>query len=104
MRSRSRSSVVMQNGTNLFPAPLLDNIPVVKSMHELAKEKAAAVSPFKATLTTAGMYTGGLTAVGGLSLMGVDYTPSSTAEMLAVAAAFISSVNITGVTTLWIKQ
>lgn len=56
----------MQNGTNLFPAPLPDNIPVAappkpKSKQELAKEKAAAVSPFKATLTSAGMYTGGET-------------------------------------------
>uniref|UniRef100_A0A8C7S1W4 proton-translocating NAD(P)(+) transhydrogenase n=1 Tax=Oncorhynchus mykiss TaxID=8022 RepID=A0A8C7S1W4_ONCMY len=150
-----RGSVVMQNGTNLFPAPLPDNIPVAappkpKSKQELAKEKAAAVSPFKATLTTAGMYTGGLgtmlglglaapnaaftqmvtifglativgyhtvwgvspalhsplmsvtnaisglTAVGGLSLMGGGYAPSSSAETLAVAAAFISSVNIAG--------
>uniref|UniRef100_A0A8C8K3N8 NAD(P) transhydrogenase, mitochondrial n=1 Tax=Oncorhynchus tshawytscha TaxID=74940 RepID=A0A8C8K3N8_ONCTS len=146
---------VHKNGTNLFPAPLPDNIPVAappkpKSKQELAKEKAAAVSPFKATLTTAGMYTGGLgtmlglglaapnaaftqmvtifglativgyhtvwgvspalhsplmsvtnaisglTAVGGLSLMGGGYAPSSSAETLAVAAAFISSVNIAG--------
>lgn len=38
----------------------------------------------------------GLTAVGGLSLMGGGYTPSSAAETLAVLAAFISSVNIAG--------
>lgn len=38
----------------------------------------------------------GLTAVGGLSLMGGGYLPSSTAETLAVLAAFISSVNIAG--------
>lgn len=38
----------------------------------------------------------GLTAVGGLSLMGGGYTPSTTAETLAVLAAFISSVNIAG--------
>lgn len=38
----------------------------------------------------------GLTAVGGLSLMGGGYTPTSTAETLAVLAAFISSVNIAG--------
>lgn len=38
----------------------------------------------------------GLTAVGGLSLMGGAYTPTTTAETLAVLAAFISSVNIAG--------
>lgn len=38
----------------------------------------------------------GLTAVGGLSLMGGGYTPSTTAESLALLAAFISSVNIAG--------
>lgn len=38
----------------------------------------------------------GLTAVGGLSLMGGGYSPTSTAETLAVLAAFISSVNIAG--------
>ena len=38
----------------------------------------------------------GLTAVGGLSLMGGGLAPTSTAETLAVLAAFISSVNIAG--------
>ncbi|XP_062333701.1 LOW QUALITY PROTEIN: NAD(P) transhydrogenase, mitochondrial [Osmerus eperlanus] len=150
-----RGSIVMQNGKNLFPAPQPNNIPVAAppkppSVQELQKAKAAAVSPFKATLTTAGMYTGGfttllglglaapnaaftqmvttfglagivgyhtvwgvtpalhsplmsvtnaisgLTAVGGLSLMGGGLAPTSTAETLAVLAAFISSVNIAG--------
>lgn len=150
-----RGSIVMQNGVNLFPAPQPNNIPMAappkpKSVQELQKEKAAAVSPFKATLTTAGMYTGGfgtllglgvsaptasftqmvttfglagivgyhtvwgvtpalhsplmsvtnaisgLTAVGGLSLMGGGMAPTCTAETLAVLAAFISSVNIAG--------
>uniref|UniRef100_A0A674C8P0 proton-translocating NAD(P)(+) transhydrogenase n=1 Tax=Salmo trutta TaxID=8032 RepID=A0A674C8P0_SALTR len=68
-----RGSVVMQNGNNLFPAPLPDNITVAappkpKSMQELAKEKAAAESPVKATLTTTGMYTGGLGTRLGLGL------------------------------------
>ncbi|KAI5096484.1 NAD(P) transhydrogenase, mitochondrial, partial [Silurus meridionalis] len=150
-----RGSIVMQNGKVLFPAPQPNNIPVAappkpKTVQELAKEKAAAVSPFTATLTTASTYTGGLatllglglfapnaafsqmvttfglagivgyhtvwgvtpalhsplmsvtnaisglTAVGGLSLMGGGYAPSNTAESLAVLAAFISSVNIAG--------
>lgn len=42
------------------------------------------------------LWPAGLTAVGGLSLMGGGYVPSSTAETLAVLAAFISSVNIAG--------
>lgn len=150
-----RGSVVMHNGKNLFPAPPPNNVPVgappkTKSVQELEKEKAAQISPFKATMTTAGAYTGGiatllglglaapnaaftqivttfglagivgyhtvwgvtpalhsplmsvtnaisgLTAVGGLSLMGGGYSPTSTAETLALLAAFISSVNIAG--------
>ncbi|XP_071769613.1 NAD(P) transhydrogenase, mitochondrial [Centroberyx gerrardi] len=150
-----RGSIVMQDGKNLFPAPQPNNLPTAappkpKSVQEMAKEKAAQVSPFKATLTSAGIYTGGfgtlvglglaapnvaftqmvttfglagivgyhtvwgvtpalhsplmsvtnaisgLTAVGGLSLMGGGYAPTSTAHTLAVLAAFISSVNIAG--------
>ncbi|XP_042250537.1 NAD(P) transhydrogenase, mitochondrial [Thunnus maccoyii] len=150
-----RGSVVMQNGKNLFPAPQPNNLPTAappkpKSVKELEAEKAKQTSPFKATLTTAGAYTGGLatllglglaapnaafsqmvttfglagivgyhtvwgvtpalhsplmsvtnaisglTAVGGLSLMGGGYAPTTTAETLAVLAAFISSVNIAG--------
>ncbi|KAI2651422.1 NAD(P) transhydrogenase, mitochondrial [Labeo rohita] len=143
------------DGKVLFPAPQPNNVPVAappkqKTVQELEKEKAAAISPFRATLTTAGAYTGGLatamglglcapnaaftqmvttfglagivgyhtvwgvtpalhsplmsvtnaisglTAVGGLSLMGGGLLPSCTAETLAVLAAFISSVNIAG--------
>lgn len=150
-----RGSIVMQNGKNLFPAPQPNNLPIAappkpKSVHELEAEKAAQISPFRATLTTAGLYTGGvatllglgvaapnaaftqivttfglagivgyhtvwgvtpalhsplmsvtnaisgLTAVGGLSLMGGAYTPGTAAQTLAVLAAFISSVNIAG--------
>ncbi|XP_068190485.1 NAD(P) transhydrogenase, mitochondrial [Antennarius striatus] len=150
-----RGSVVMQDGRNLFPAPQPNNVPTgappkPKTVQELEKEKASEISPFKATLATAGFYTGGagallglglsapnaaftqivttfglagivgyhtvwgvtpalhsplmsvtnaisgLTAVGGLALMGGGYTPSTTAETLAVLAAFISSVNIAG--------
>ncbi|KAM5192187.1 NAD(P) transhydrogenase, mitochondrial [Mantella aurantiaca] len=38
----------------------------------------------------------GLTAVGGLALMGGGYLPNSTPEALAVLAAFVSSINIAG--------
>ncbi|KAK6492935.1 NAD(P) transhydrogenase [Huso huso] len=143
------------DGKFIFPAPPPNNIPVAapvkqKSVQELAAEKKAAVSPFAQTLTSAGVYTGGiatliglglaaptaaftqmvttfglagivgyhtvwgvtpalhsplmsvtnaisgLTAVGGLSLMGGGLAPTATAEVLAALAAFISSVNIAG--------
>ncbi|XP_063817879.1 NAD(P) transhydrogenase, mitochondrial [Pseudophryne corroboree] len=151
-----RGTVVMKDGKNIFPAPPPNNIPVapvavkVKSVAELAAEKAAAISPFRKTMTNATAYTAGLgtllglgiasphsaftqmvttfglagivgyhtvwgvtpalhsplmsvtnaisglTAVGGLALMGGSYLPSSTAEGLAVLAAFVSSINIAG--------
>uniref|UniRef100_A0AAX7VWQ7 proton-translocating NAD(P)(+) transhydrogenase n=1 Tax=Astatotilapia calliptera TaxID=8154 RepID=A0AAX7VWQ7_ASTCA len=143
-----RGSVVMEKGKNLFPAPQPLNVPVAappktKSIQELEAEKAAQISPFRATLTSIATLLGlglsapnaaftqmvttfglagivgyhtvwgvtpalhsplmsvtnaisGLTAVGGLSLMGGGYVPTSTAETLAVLAAFISSVNIAG--------
>lgn len=57
-------SVCLQDGKVLFPAPPPNNIPVAaptkhKSVQELEKERAAAISPFRATLTTAGLYSGG---------------------------------------------
>lgn len=60
----SYHSLTLQNGKNLFPAPPPNNVPVAappkpKSVQELEKEKAGQVSPFTATLTTAGAYTGG---------------------------------------------
>uniref|UniRef100_A0A8B9GMN5 proton-translocating NAD(P)(+) transhydrogenase n=1 Tax=Astyanax mexicanus TaxID=7994 RepID=A0A8B9GMN5_ASTMX len=69
-----RGSVVMQDGKVLFPAPQPNNVPVAappkpKSVQELEKEKAAAVSPFRATFTTAGAYTGGLASMLGLGLI-----------------------------------
>ncbi|XP_061657824.1 NAD(P) transhydrogenase, mitochondrial [Syngnathoides biaculeatus] len=150
-----RGSVVMQNGNIIFPAPQPNNMPTAappkpKSVKELEAEKTSHISPFRATLTSASVYTGGfatllglglaapnaaftqmvttfglagivgyhtvwgvtpalhsplmsvtnaisgLTAVGGLSLMGGGYAPTSSAETLAVLAAFISSVNIAG--------
>ncbi|XP_066568241.1 NAD(P) transhydrogenase, mitochondrial isoform X2 [Amia ocellicauda] len=150
-----RGTVVLKDGKFIFPAPQPNNIPVApppkpKSLQQIEAERKAAISPFRATMTSAGVYTGGittllglgiaapnaaftqivttfglagivgyhtvwgvtpalhsplmsvtnaisgLTAVGGLSLMGGGYTPSSSAELLAVLAAFISSVNIAG--------
>ncbi|XP_077141519.1 NAD(P) transhydrogenase, mitochondrial [Ranitomeya variabilis] len=150
-----RGTVVMNDGKVIFPAPQPNNVPTAapvkhKSVAELEAEKAAAISPFRKTMTNATAYTAGLgtllglgiasphsaftqmvttfglagivgyhtvwgvtpalhsplmsvtnaisglTAVGGLALMGGSYLPSSTPEVLAVLAAFVSSVNIAG--------
>uniref|UniRef100_A0A3Q1IWC5 NAD(P) transhydrogenase, mitochondrial n=1 Tax=Anabas testudineus TaxID=64144 RepID=A0A3Q1IWC5_ANATE len=149
-----RGTVVLKEGTNMFPSPLPKTAPPApvkqKSVAQLEAEKAASVSPFNRTLTSAGIYTGGLstclalgiispnaaftqmvttfglagivgyhtvwgvtpalhsplmsvtnaisglTAVGGLVLMGGGLTPSTLPESLALAAAFVSSINIAG--------
>ncbi|KAM6943038.1 NAD(P) transhydrogenase, mitochondrial [Xenentodon cancila] len=149
-----RGTVVMKEGKNMFPSPLPKTVPPPpvkqKTVAELEAAKAAAVSPFNRTMTSAGVYTAGvstclalgivspnaaftqmvttfglagivgyhtvwgvtpalhsplmsvtnaisgLTAVGGLVLMGGGLTPSSLPESLALAAAFVSSINIAG--------
>nr|XP_033787594.1 NAD(P) transhydrogenase, mitochondrial isoform X1 [Geotrypetes seraphini]XP_033787603.1 NAD(P) transhydrogenase, mitochondrial isoform X1 [Geotrypetes seraphini] len=150
-----RGTMVMKDGKVIFPAPAPKIIPQVapvkpKSVAELEAEKAAAITPFRKTLTNASAYTtgltvllglgiasphsaftqmvttfglagivgyhtvwgvtpalhsplmsvtnaiSGLTAVGGLALMGGNYFPTNTPEILAVLAAFVSSVNIAG--------
>ncbi|XP_069483339.1 NAD(P) transhydrogenase, mitochondrial [Ambystoma mexicanum] len=150
-----RGTVVMKDGKVIFPAPPPNNIPQGvpvkhKSVAELEAERAATITPFRKTMTTASAYTAGLstllglgiasphsaftqmvttfglagivgyhtvwgvtpalhsplmsvtnaisglTAVGGLALMGGNYLPSSTAETLALLAAFVSSINIAG--------
>lgn len=150
-----RGTVVMKDGEVIFPAPTPKNIPQgapvkQKTVAELEAEKAATISPFTRTMTTASAYTAGLTgmlglgiaapnlafsqmvttfglagivgyhtvwgvtpalhsplmsvtnaisgltAVGGLALMGGHLYPSTTPEGLAALATFISSVNIAG--------
>uniref|UniRef100_A0A672G8C4 NAD(P) transhydrogenase, mitochondrial n=1 Tax=Salarias fasciatus TaxID=181472 RepID=A0A672G8C4_SALFA len=149
-----RGTLVMKEGQNMFPSPLPKTAPPApvkqKTVAELEAEKAATVSPFNRTMTSAGVYTAGvstclalgiispnaaftqmvttfglagivgyhtvwgvtpalhsplmsvtnaisgLTAVGGLVLMGGGLTPSSMPESLALAAAFVSSINIAG--------
>uniref|UniRef100_A0AAR2JSC1 NAD(P) transhydrogenase, mitochondrial n=1 Tax=Pygocentrus nattereri TaxID=42514 RepID=A0AAR2JSC1_PYGNA len=150
-----RGTVVMQDGRNLFPSPLPKTTPPAapakqKTVAELEAEKKAEMSPFRRTMTSAGVYTAGvstvlglgivspnaaftqmvttfglagivgyhtvwgvtpalhsplmsvtnaisgLTAVGGLVLMGGGLTPSSLPESLALLAAFVSSINIAG--------
>ncbi|KAM4748007.1 NAD(P) transhydrogenase, mitochondrial-like isoform 1-T2 [Rhinophrynus dorsalis] len=150
-----RGTMVMREGKNLFPAPLPKTAPPSapvkpKSVLEIEAEKKATLSPFRKTMTSAGVYTAGLTGVlgmgmvspnaaftqmvttfglagivgyhtvwgvtpalhsplmsvtnaisgltaaGGLVLMGGSYLPSSVPETLALLAAFVSSVNIAG--------
>uniref|UniRef100_A0A8C4F168 proton-translocating NAD(P)(+) transhydrogenase n=1 Tax=Dicentrarchus labrax TaxID=13489 RepID=A0A8C4F168_DICLA len=149
-----RGTLVMKDGKNMFPAPLPKTAPPApvkqKTVAELEAEKKAVISPFKRTMTSAGVYTAGvstclalgiispnaaftqmvttfglsgivgyhtvwgvtpalhsplmsvtnaisgLTAVGGLVLMGGGLTPSTLPESLALAAAFVSSINIAG--------
>lgn len=149
-----RGTVVMKDGKNMFPSPLPKTAPPApvkqKTVAELEAEKASEVSPFNRTMTSAGVYTAGvstclalglispnaaftqmvttfglagivgyhtvwgvtpalhsplmsvtnaisgLTAVGGLALMGGGLTPSSLPQSLALTAAFVSSINIAG--------
>uniref|UniRef100_A0AAZ3RPG0 proton-translocating NAD(P)(+) transhydrogenase n=1 Tax=Oncorhynchus tshawytscha TaxID=74940 RepID=A0AAZ3RPG0_ONCTS len=96
-----RGSVVMQNGNNLFPAPLPDNITVAappkpKSMQELAKEKAAAMSPVKATLTTAGMYAGGLGILLGLGLASPNAAFTQMTVVYQVEFDWFCSLSLSG--------
>ncbi|XP_072551057.1 NAD(P) transhydrogenase, mitochondrial-like [Salminus brasiliensis] len=150
-----RGTVVMHDGHNLFPAPLPKTTPPPapskqKTVAELEAEKKLEISPFRRTMTSAGVYTAGvstvlglgvispnaaftqmvttfglagivgyhtvwgvtpalhsplmsvtnaisgLTAVGGLVLMGGGLTPSTLPESLALLAAFVSSINIAG--------
>ncbi|KAB0369731.1 hypothetical protein FD755_018724 [Muntiacus reevesi] len=150
-----RGTVVMKDGQVIFPAPTPKNIPQgapvkQKTVAELEAEKAATITPFRKTMTSASVYTAGLTgilglgiaapnlafsqmvttfglagivgyhtvwgvtpalhsplmsvtnaisgltAVGGLVLMGGHLYPSTTSQGLAALATFISSVNIAG--------
>ncbi|CAI5792863.1 (P) transhydrogenase, mitochondrial-like [Podarcis lilfordi] len=150
-----RGTMVMKEGKKIFPAPLPKTVPPAapakqKTVLELEAEKQASISPFRKTMTSAGVYTtglttvlglglispnaaftqmvttfglagivgyhtvwgvtpalhsplmsvtnaiSGLTAVGGLVLMGGSYFPSSVPQTLALLAAFVSSVNIAG--------
>ncbi|XP_048359279.1 NAD(P) transhydrogenase, mitochondrial [Sphaerodactylus townsendi] len=150
-----RGTVVMKDGKVIFPAPPPKLIPQEapvkrKTVAELEAEKAATITPFRKTMTSASAYTAGLgtvlglgiaapnsaftqmvttfglagivgyhtvwgvtpalhsplmsvtnaisglTAVGGLALMGGKYLPENVPQSLAVLAAFVSSVNIAG--------
>ncbi|POI31197.1 hypothetical protein CIB84_005052, partial [Bambusicola thoracicus] len=124
-----RGTVVMKDGKVIFPAPPPNNIPQgapvkPKTVAELEAEKAATITPFRKTMTSASVYTtagivgyhtvwgvtpalhsplmsvtnaiSGLTAVGGLVLMGGTYLPENAPQSLAVLSAFISSINIAG--------
>ncbi|KAG8145050.1 hypothetical protein E2320_013433 [Naja naja] len=69
-----RGTMVMKEGRTIFPAPLPKTLPPAapvkqKSVQELEAEKQAAISPFRKTMTSAGVYTTGLTSVLGLGLI-----------------------------------
>lgn len=56
---------LLQEGRTIFPAPLPKTLPPAapvkqKSIQELEAEKQAAVSPFRKTMTSAGVYTTGI--------------------------------------------
>ncbi|KAE8617840.1 hypothetical protein XENTR_v10009210 [Xenopus tropicalis] len=150
-----RGTMVMREGLHLFPSPLPKTAPPAapvqhKTVVEIEAERKATESPFRKTMTSAGVYTAGLTGVlglgivspnsafsqmvttfglagivgyhtvwgvtpalhsplmsvtnaisgltaaGGLVLMGGSYLPSSLPESLALLAAFVSSINIAG--------
>uniref|UniRef100_A0A672KWP9 NAD(P) transhydrogenase, mitochondrial n=2 Tax=Sinocyclocheilus grahami TaxID=75366 RepID=A0A672KWP9_SINGR len=68
-----RGTMVMKQGKNLFPAPLPKTTPPpppakLKSVAELEAEKQAEISPFRQTMTSAGVYTAGLSTVMGLGI------------------------------------
>uniref|UniRef100_A0A673KWD8 NAD(P) transhydrogenase, mitochondrial n=1 Tax=Sinocyclocheilus rhinocerous TaxID=307959 RepID=A0A673KWD8_9TELE len=68
-----RGTMVMKQGKNLFPAPLPKTTPPpapakLKSVAELEAEKQAEISPFRQTMTSAGVYTAGLSTVLGLGI------------------------------------
>uniref|UniRef100_A0A7N9AX79 proton-translocating NAD(P)(+) transhydrogenase n=1 Tax=Mastacembelus armatus TaxID=205130 RepID=A0A7N9AX79_9TELE len=62
-----RGTLVLKDGKNMFPSPLPKTSPPApvkqKTVAELEAEKAAAVSPFNRTLTSAGIYTAGQTRI-----------------------------------------
>ncbi|KAK7912471.1 hypothetical protein WMY93_012682 [Mugilogobius chulae] len=68
-----RGTIVMKEGQNMFPAPLPKTAPPApvkqKSVAEIEAEKAATVSPFNKTLTSASVYTAGLSTCLGLGLI-----------------------------------
>ncbi|KAF7241621.1 NAD(P) transhydrogenase, mitochondrial [Varanus komodoensis] len=57
-----RGTTVMKEGQKIFPAPLPKTVPPAapaktKSVQEIEAEKLAAISPFRKTVTSAGVYT-----------------------------------------------
>ncbi|KAF4804663.1 NAD(P) transhydrogenase, mitochondrial [Turdus rufiventris] len=69
-----RGTVVMKDGKVIFPAPPPNNIPQgapakQKTVAELEAEKAATITPFRKTMTTASVYTAGLAGMLGLGIV-----------------------------------
>uniref|UniRef100_A0A8C9G2W9 proton-translocating NAD(P)(+) transhydrogenase n=1 Tax=Pavo cristatus TaxID=9049 RepID=A0A8C9G2W9_PAVCR len=69
-----RGTVVMKDGKVIFPAPPPNNIPQgapvkPKTVAELEAEKAATITPFRKTMTSASVYTTGLASMLGLGIV-----------------------------------
>ncbi|GAA6083689.1 NAD(P) transhydrogenase, mitochondrial-like, partial [Tachysurus ichikawai] len=69
-----RASVVMLDGKNLFPAPLPKTPPPAapakhKTVAQREAEKRAGISPFRKNMTSAGVYTAGVSSLIGLGLI-----------------------------------
>uniref|UniRef100_A0A8C4V6E1 proton-translocating NAD(P)(+) transhydrogenase n=1 Tax=Falco tinnunculus TaxID=100819 RepID=A0A8C4V6E1_FALTI len=69
-----RGTVVMKDGKVIFPAPPPNNIPQgapvkQKTVAELEAEKAATITPFRKTMTSASVYTAGLAGTLGLGIV-----------------------------------
>ncbi|ETE64250.1 NAD(P) transhydrogenase, mitochondrial, partial [Ophiophagus hannah] len=94
-----RGTMVMKEGRTIFPAPLPKTLPPVapvkqKSVQELEAEKQAAISPFRKTMTSAGVYTTGLTSVLGLGLISPN---SAFTQMVTI----FGLAGIVGYHTVW---
>ncbi|KAH0627921.1 hypothetical protein JD844_008493 [Phrynosoma platyrhinos] len=95
-----RGTVVMKDGKVIFPAPPPKNIPQAaapvkqKTVAELEAEKAATITPFRKTMTTASAYTSGLATMLGL---GVAAPNSAFTQMVTT----FGLAGIVGYHTVW---
>ncbi|KAF3828640.1 hypothetical protein GH733_004629 [Mirounga leonina] len=94
-----RGTVVMKDGNVIFPAPTPKNIPQgapvkPKTVAELEAEKAATVTPFRKTMTTASAYTAGLTGMLGLGIVAPNLAFSQMVTTFGLAG-------IVGYHTVW---
>ncbi|XP_061409393.1 LOW QUALITY PROTEIN: NAD(P) transhydrogenase, mitochondrial [Lethenteron reissneri] len=95
-----RGTVVMQDGKAKFPAPKPRTAPVVsapvkrKTVAELQAEKDALTTPFQRTLSSAGVFTGGMGSIVGLGLLAPNAAFSQMVTTFGLAG-------IVGYHTVW---